>query len=55
VSVTLRVESALSALRGPAGLLFARAGTSRLASRWVPDLEVRFDVTPRNLDTERAR
>jgi hypothetical protein len=55
ISVMLRVESALSALRGPAGLLFARAGTSQLARRWVPDQELRFDVTPRNLDAGSAR
>jgi hypothetical protein len=53
IFVALRVESALDALRGPAGVLFRRAGTSRNASRWVPDADVRFQVTPRNLNLER--
>lgn len=49
LQVTLRVESALDALRGPAGLLFARAGTARAASRYAPDIELRARITPRNL------
>jgi type II secretory pathway pseudopilin PulG len=53
VDVSIRVESALSALRGPAGALFARAGTARVAERWLPDLELRFSVTPRNLSAAR--
>jgi hypothetical protein len=51
--VTLRVESALSALRGPAGLLFTRGGTSGSGERWLPDFEVRFSVAPRNLNSGR--
>ncbi len=50
IGVTLRVEAALTALRGPAGVLFSHAGTSRAASRWLPDQEVRFEVAPRNLN-----
>src|SRR5262245_51163356 len=50
VRVTLRVQAAVAALRGPSGALFARAGTSTVASRWAPDLEVRFEVAPRNLN-----
>jgi len=53
VDVSIRVEAALAALRGPAGALFARAGTGRVAERWLPDLEMRFSVTPRNLSTAR--
>jgi hypothetical protein len=53
VGVTLRVEAALAALRGPAGLLFANAGTSRGGAMWAPDLEMRFQVTPRNLSVSR--
>lgn len=49
VLVTLRVESALAALRGPAGVLFTHAGTSAGGAMWAPDLEIRFQVTPRNL------
>jgi Tfp pilus assembly protein PilW len=53
VSVTLRVESAAASLRGPAGRLFARAGTAPDGHSFVPDQEVRFDVAPRNLNLER--
>ena len=53
VAVTIRVEAASEALRGPAGLLFANAGTSRAASVWVPDQELRFEVALRNLNHDR--
>lgn len=47
VSIRLRLEAADS-LRGPAGFLFARAGTARHARFWVPDAELRVAVSPRN-------
>jgi hypothetical protein len=53
VRVTLRVQSALASLRGPAGTLFLYGGTARAGDRFVPDLEVQFDVTPRNLNLGR--
>lgn len=53
VAVTLRVQSASAALRGPAGALFARAGTSRALQRWAPDVETHFTVAPRNLNLRR--
>jgi hypothetical protein len=49
----LRVQAALTALRGPASALFAHGGTSRGGHQWVPDLEVRFQVSPRNLNVPR--
>ena len=49
VAVTLRVEAASAAQRGPAGLLFARGGTATDAKRWAPDREIRFMVSPRNM------
>jgi hypothetical protein len=52
VRFTLRVQSALASLRGPIGPLFARGGTARAGSRYVPDLEVQLDVTPRNLSLQ---
>jgi prepilin-type N-terminal cleavage/methylation domain-containing protein len=52
VRFTLRVQTALASLRGPAGLLFTHGGLSRAASRTVPDVEIQFDVTPRNLRLE---
>jgi prepilin-type N-terminal cleavage/methylation domain-containing protein len=54
VRVALRVQVADSSLRGPAGNgLFAKTGTSRGGERFVPDQEVRFDITPRNLNLGR--
>ena len=53
ISVTLRVEAAAAALRGPASVLFSHGGTSRDGVRWVPDQEVRFQVSPRNLNLGR--
>jgi hypothetical protein len=49
VGVTIRVQSAIDGLRGPAGSLFNRPGASHDATRWVPDREVYFRVTPRNM------
>ena len=53
IGVTLRVEAAVDALRGPAGVLFTRAGSSTGATRRVPDQEIRFTVSPRNLNLGR--
>jgi len=53
IAVTLRVEAALPQLRGPSSVLFTNAGTSRDGSRWVPDQEIRFEITPRNLNLGR--
>ncbi len=49
IGVTLRVESANAALRGPASTLFAHGGTSKSGNKWLPDRQVTFQVTPRNL------
>ncbi|MFN7915402.1 MAG: hypothetical protein U0Q55_08675 [Vicinamibacterales bacterium] len=43
VVVSLRTEAATDALRGPAGWLFARAGTAR-STRVVPDRRIRLAV-----------
>jgi len=53
IHVTLRVQSALASLRGPAGPLFMRGGTARAGDRYVPDLVAEFDVTPRNMNLGR--
>ena len=53
VAVTLRVQAAAATLRGPAGTLFTRGGTSRGGDRFVPDQEIRFEVSPRNLNLGR--
>jgi hypothetical protein len=49
IGVSLRVQAALASLRGPAGQLFLHAGTASAASRWAPDISIRFRVSPRNL------
>jgi len=49
VRVTMRVQAALAELRGPAGVLFMHAGTSTSAERLVPDQEIQFSITPRNM------
>jgi hypothetical protein len=49
IDVTLRIESANGALRGPASVLFMHGGTSTSGSRWLPDQEVTFQVSPRNM------
>ena len=53
IVVTLRVQAALASLRGPASTLFSVGGTSRRSTAWVPDQEVRFQVTPRNMNLGR--
>jgi hypothetical protein len=53
IGVTLRVQSAVAALRGPAGVLFSNGGTSRGGSKWVPDQEIQFQISPRNLNPGR--
>jgi hypothetical protein len=52
VRVKLRVQ-APSAFRGPASTLFRRAGTSSAGQQFVPDQELAFDVTPRNMNLGR--
>jgi hypothetical protein len=53
IAVTIRVEAALAALRGPAGALFSNGGTATAAHAWMPDQEIRFQVSPRNLNLSR--
>jgi Tfp pilus assembly protein PilW len=53
IGVTLRVQTALASLRGPAGVLFANGGSATDGKRYVPDQEIRFDVTPRNMNLGR--
>jgi hypothetical protein len=52
VRVTMRVQVGLATLRGPAGALFTKGGTAT-SNRMVPDQEISFDVTPRNLNLGR--
>jgi hypothetical protein len=52
VRFTLRVQTAVRSLRGPAGPLFVNQGFARSATRYVPDMEIQIDVTPRNVNLE---
>jgi hypothetical protein len=52
VRVTLRIQAAAASMRGPAGVLFRRGGTGT-GRVFVPDQEVRIDVTPRNMNLAR--
>jgi type II secretory pathway pseudopilin PulG len=53
IRVTFRIQAGPKALRGPAGRFFATGGMSNSAYRFVPDQELSFDVTPRNLNLGR--
>jgi prepilin-type N-terminal cleavage/methylation domain-containing protein len=53
IRVTFRVQASAATMRGPAGVLFARAGSGRRTDRLVPDQAVQFDITPRNLNLGR--
>jgi hypothetical protein len=53
VRFVLRVQSALPSLRGALGGLFLKGGFAREGAAFVPDLEVRADIAPRNLNLGR--
>jgi hypothetical protein len=50
VRVTLRVQVGMKSLRGPTGTFFLRGGTASGGERFIPDQEISFEVTPRNLN-----
>jgi hypothetical protein len=49
VRVTVRVQVAVAAMRGPAGRLFLRPGSATTSGFFAPDQQLVLDVTPRNL------
>ncbi len=53
IGVRIRLQTGNETLRGPAGALFTYGGTSRGGNKYLPDQEVRFQVTPRNLNLGR--
>ncbi len=53
VRVTMRMQAASAAVRGSATAMFRNPGTAQLGEKLVPDYEVSFDVTPRNLNLTR--
>lgn len=52
VRATLRVQVSHEWLRGPSALLFKYPGNAS-PSKFVPDQEIRFDVSPRNMNLGR--
>jgi hypothetical protein len=52
VRIKLRVQAPMQ-FRGPAGTLFRKGGNSGAGQHYVPDQEVAFDITPRNLNLGR--
>lgn len=53
VRVSLRVQAASSHLRGSDTALFRNPGSARGGERFVPDYDLTFEVTPRNLNLTR--
>jgi hypothetical protein len=53
ITVTLRVQTPDAALRGNNTLLFKNPGTLSALNQFVADQEIRFDITPRNLNLGR--
>ena len=53
IRVTLRVQASAASFRGPIGPLFMRGGSATSVHHLVPDQEIQFDVTPRNLNLDR--
>lgn len=53
IHVTVRVQVAMASLRGPAGVLFTHGGTATSAYRFVPDQQINFDISPRNMNPGR--
>jgi hypothetical protein len=50
VRVTIRVQIGPKSMRGPVGEFFLRGGTASGGERYIPDQEISFEVTPRNLN-----
>jgi hypothetical protein len=47
LNLSVRLEAASAAMRGPAGYLFRRAGSTTRARQWVPDVELRATIALR--------
>jgi hypothetical protein len=52
VRIKVRAQAPIE-MRGPAGALFQRGGKSSAGQHFVPDQELVFDITPRNLNLGR--
>lgn len=53
VKVKYRVQASSANFRGAAGIFFIRGGSAKSGERYLPDQEIKFDVTPRNMSLGR--
>ena len=53
VRVTVRLQTGVDTLRGADAVFFARPGLGTDSSRLVPDQQIRFDISPRNVNLDR--
>lgn len=53
IRVTMRVQVTTASLRGSDKTLFMNPGTARGGERYVPDYQLSFDISPRNLNLTR--
>ena len=53
VRISMRVQAANPALRGSDTTLFKNPGTSKGGEKFVPDYNISFEVSPRNLNLTR--
>jgi hypothetical protein len=53
IRVTLRVQVSKPWMRGAAGALFKYGGTAKPGYQQVPDQEIKFDISPRNMNLGR--
>jgi Prokaryotic N-terminal methylation motif len=53
IRVTMRVQVATASLRGRDTTLFMNPGTAKGGERYVPDYQLSFDISPRNLNLTR--
>ncbi len=53
IRVTMRVQAATASLRGRDTTLFMNPGTAKGGERYVPDYQLSFDISPRNLNLTR--
>ena len=53
VKVTIRLQAGAASLRGTDSVRFRNSGTAVGGDRYVPDYQMQFEVTPRNLNLTR--
>jgi hypothetical protein len=49
----MRVQAATASLRGSDKTLFMNPGNAKGGERYVPDYQLSFDISPRNLNLTR--